>query len=780
MRKFILTGILVLAAVSNIMAASAVFEETQKSAKGGDVQAQVKLGQMYFRGENVAKDDKNALRWYKAAADKDYPEAQYLVGFMYENGFGVKKDVDIASQYYIAAAAKGNSDAQFALGNIYLAKEDIANATLWFNQARGSNHALANEAADEIVRQGQRSPLQKESDDLFLRAYGDSEAMFILGEKYQYAQAIEGDAIPDYTAAIYWYKLSAQKDYIPAMLRLGNIYQAGELFIKQDKKQAFTYFEQAANQNSVPAQLETARMYRDGDGTRRDLMKAFYWYGRAGVQGNAEGDYNVGLMYEQGLGVSKNYQMAFQYYQRSADKGNIRAKFRLGRMYQLGLYVPQNNAEAFTLFKEAADLGDATAQYEVGKTYKDGLLDVPKNDVEATRYLTRAASRGNLQAKTELDFMIAQGRILPSQTMEVNGPADTGIYSDNLDGIGAMNIEPLVPFEYTASRGNALAQYQLAKMYQNGLGSLAQSNLDAFKWFLASANGGYALAQLELGVLYERAARVNKTNQEKYNVNAVNWYTKAGNQGEVHSQLALGKIYDAGVPGVSSSPKQAIVWYTKAAMQGGPVGAEAQLLLTAIEAYQAEADRLAREAQRQNASSARKPIPARARPVARPEVRAKKPAPKLTAQQLLAQKAQNGDSEAQYQMGLKLYNPKSKKNNAKTEMEAFNWFQRSAASGNDKAIYALAVMYYRGDGIKEDPKRAFALYLEAANAGNLDAQKSIYLIFANGDPKIGVTKDPIEAAKWNKVEVSLQKVEQLKPAEKIDALNVISDVMVEN
>ncbi|MDR2708525.1 MAG: SEL1-like repeat protein [Elusimicrobiota bacterium] len=774
MRKILVSFITLLVFCINTFADSNL-DLTQKAAKDGDVQAQVKLGQMYFRGDEIKKDDKMAFRWFMAASQKDYPEAQYWVGYMYENGFGVSKDLDKASQYYMNAAAKGNSDAQFALGNIYLSREDITNASLWFDQARGSNNILAAEKSDEIARQAQRSDLQKDTDELFLRAYGDSEAMFLLGQKYQDAQVIEGDAIPDYNTAIYWYRLASQKGYIPALLRLGNIYQSGEIFIKSDPQKAFDYYIQAAEQNSVIAQLEIAHMFKIGFGTPVSLTRAFYWYSRAAAQGNAEGYYNVGLMFEEGLGIGKNYRRAFDYYLMAADKGHLKAKFRLGRMFQLGLGVHQNNAEAFTLFKQAADLGDITAQYEIGKIYKDALIGIAQNDVEAVRYLSRAASRGSLAAKTELDYMVAQGRVVPSQLMEaLSLRFDTGLYSDNPEVVGGLVIEALVPFEYSAQAGDIRAQYELARMYQRGVGGLPQSNLNAFKWFLKSAQGGYALAQLELGTLYERAAAVNQNNTRQYNIDAVMWYKRAAQQGNGLAQLNLGKIYDVGVEGVPGNALEAQQWYTKASLQSGPIANEAKLLLTALQGELAEVrafeeQAVAAAAKKQTSVAAKKPAPKKEIKKAAPKT--KKP----TAYDLLLQRAQKGDSQAQYELGLQLYNPKAKKPISKTDIEAFNWFTRSAAKGNANAKYALAVMYYRGDGVSEDPKKAFALFLDAGRAGNEDARKSLYYIFTYGDPKIGIDKDLDEAAKWAEIE----KTDQANSAQKIESLKVISDVLAD-
>ena len=74
---------------------------------------------MYQKGWGVVKNEKEAVKCYKAAADQGYAGAQYNVGCMYLNGRGVDKDLEKAFQYYKAAAAQGHAGAQHNLGCMY-------------------------------------------------------------------------------------------------------------------------------------------------------------------------------------------------------------------------------------------------------------------------------------------------------------------------------------------------------------------------------------------------------------------------------------------------------------------------------------------------------------------------------------------------------------------------------------------------------------------------------------------------------------------------------------
>lgn len=93
--------------------------ETRRSANQGDAGAQFNLGLMYFQGEGVAKNKREAMKWFRKAADQGDPDAQFNVGYMYNHGEGVRKNIAAAMEWYEKAASQGHSAAQNDLGLIY-------------------------------------------------------------------------------------------------------------------------------------------------------------------------------------------------------------------------------------------------------------------------------------------------------------------------------------------------------------------------------------------------------------------------------------------------------------------------------------------------------------------------------------------------------------------------------------------------------------------------------------------------------------------------------------
>jgi TPR repeat protein len=66
---------------------------------------------MYANGRGVREDDKQAVAWYRKAAEKGEPQGMNNLGLMYEHGQGVAQDNTQAVTWYRKAAALGNEDA---------------------------------------------------------------------------------------------------------------------------------------------------------------------------------------------------------------------------------------------------------------------------------------------------------------------------------------------------------------------------------------------------------------------------------------------------------------------------------------------------------------------------------------------------------------------------------------------------------------------------------------------------------------------------------------------
>ena len=85
----------------------------------GLVPAQYILGVMYAKGGRVPKDEAEAAKWYRKAAEQGDAKAQDQLGDMYAGGEGVASDTAEAAKWYRKAADQGNAWAQKKLGVLY-------------------------------------------------------------------------------------------------------------------------------------------------------------------------------------------------------------------------------------------------------------------------------------------------------------------------------------------------------------------------------------------------------------------------------------------------------------------------------------------------------------------------------------------------------------------------------------------------------------------------------------------------------------------------------------
>ena len=60
----------------------------RKAAEQGHALAQYNLGDCYYQGRGVAQDSKEAVKWFRKAAEQDYVLAQYRLAVYYFRGQG--------------------------------------------------------------------------------------------------------------------------------------------------------------------------------------------------------------------------------------------------------------------------------------------------------------------------------------------------------------------------------------------------------------------------------------------------------------------------------------------------------------------------------------------------------------------------------------------------------------------------------------------------------------------------------------------------------------------
>jgi formylglycine-generating enzyme required for sulfatase activity len=184
------------------------------------------VGVMYEGGRGVAKDDEQAVFWYRKAAEQGNADAQYSVGWMYENGRGVANDDAQAVFWYRKAAEQGNADAQYNLGWMYengrgVAKDD-EQAVVWYRKAAEQGNALARNNLGVMYAEGRGVANDDEQAvDWYRKAaeQGNADAQHNLGLMYENGRGVARDD----AQAVSWYRKAAERSNEDAKYKLGLI-----------------------------------------------------------------------------------------------------------------------------------------------------------------------------------------------------------------------------------------------------------------------------------------------------------------------------------------------------------------------------------------------------------------------------------------------------------------------------------------------------------------------------------------------------------------------------
>ncbi len=414
--------------------------------------ASVMLGECFYRGIGVERDDGVAKSFFDQAASEGNAEAQFFLARMYYYGdAGLLRNYDKAFELFQESAAHGSILAQNSLGAMYIdghgVEKDEVKAVEWFRKAAERGNAAAQDN---------------------------------LGAKYANGHGVEKDEVK----AVEWYRKATEQGYAWAQNHLGYMYTNGR-GVEKDEATAVEWYRKAAEQGYANAQFNLGVMYDNGHGVEKDEAKAVKWYRKAAEQGNANAQTNLGWMYDNGRGVEKDEVKAVEWYRKAAEQGRADAQNYLGWMYEYGHEVEKDEVKAVEWYRKAAEQGDAGAQNNLGRMYDNGS-GVEKDDVTAVEWYRKAAEQGDSDAQYNLGVMYNNGR-----------------------GVEKDEVKAVEWYRKAAEQGHAWAQYSLGFMYNNGRG-IEKDEAKAVEWYRKAAEQGNSAALTNLGLMYENGTGVVK------------------------------------------------------------------------------------------------------------------------------------------------------------------------------------------------------------------------------------------------------------------------------
>ena len=151
--------LLLLAALLTFQSVNAFdFEKLKLKAEQGDPLIEYMLGTVYFHGlHGVLKNDTEAVKWFRKAADQGILQAQYDLGVMYANGDGVPENDAEAVNWYRKAADSGLVEAQYELARMYYygggVPENYVHAYVWLSMAKTDSQVLPASEPDFLKAQ---------------------------------------------------------------------------------------------------------------------------------------------------------------------------------------------------------------------------------------------------------------------------------------------------------------------------------------------------------------------------------------------------------------------------------------------------------------------------------------------------------------------------------------------------------------------------------------------------------------------------------------------------
>lgn len=436
----------------------------EDSAKLGNLNAQMKLAELYEYGYRTVKPDLNkSFSLYRKAANLGEKEAYAKVGEFLLTGKAGERNYPAALENFLKAARMGDAMSQFNAGYMYEkgvgCKRSIDRAMDLYEEAainglpkamiRLANHILKNLPKDER----DRKPMFTRAMKLFEDAarMGNEEAQLNLALLHDDPRGMA----PDKKKAIKWYTLAAEQGNSTARLNLGCIYFQGD-GVSQNYSKARDLFLMAAKSGNLMAKLNLGEIHLRGLGVPKDPKNAFHWFMRAAAGGSAYAQNVVGEMYLKGEGIKRNFKEAHKWFLLSARQNNPEAQFNLGTLYETGSGVTENIGKAILWYQKAAKLDNIGA--------KIALYQIKNKQKRRSAIKISEHARERMRIKEDSKSKFSQNATNPQQKTMGQTPEEAKILSQKakIEAAKAKSVvaqeQPIDPEErIVAERAKAQA-----------------------------------------------------------------------------------------------------------------------------------------------------------------------------------------------------------------------------------------------------------------------------------------------------------------------------------
>ncbi len=457
--------------------------------KKKDPHAQYLLGLRYEYGHGVKPSLKQAMSWYKRAAEKKHPAANFRIGYLYQNYW---REFDLeyleympkALKFYTIGAEGGNADALAAMGYCYTAgmgiKRNSSTAQACYEKCLliDASHAQANNNLANILLEQARKrkgaeagPLTAKALQLYEAASTQGLALASLNLAHEYKN---GTLVPaDQQKAYAYFEKAADQGSPDAHYLLGQIHEKGEGVPITLSEAAYHYRLAALDRHSI-ALDRLCEIYLASDSSLRDLDRGIFWLSLKAQQGNIFTTQTTLRRLGDVCMMKKDYATALKIFTDLLDNGweslQIIAAHRLSVLYENGWGVKKNTSKASRYRERARKAGNPPAMYDTALIYlREG------NEAKAIQLLTEASKKSHAPALFKLAMInFKNGTASEEQTNQlISKAADAGsdealitLATQTLEQKpGAPSIEDAIQFASRAVNiGNAQAGEILSKL----------------------------------------------------------------------------------------------------------------------------------------------------------------------------------------------------------------------------------------------------------------------------------------------------------------------------
>ncbi len=387
--------------------------EVTAIAEKGDLTAQHYLGYYHMMGIGGVTNQTEGVRWYRLAAEKEFPNSQNNLGLAYRFGQGVKRSCTTAVGLFESAARQGFLPALLNLSQMMRNDEYPGEK---YDELRKMFEQLAYSGDPKVQMQLGHFLLDMPGKVLEFKnaiywykkafAQGRRDACYYIG--YSYQRLHDGDSL-----APLWYQRGADLGDDSSKAALAWMLLTDKT-VKQGVQKALMIFSDLAEKGHRGAMFTMGRFYADENlpvlsPLPRDMAQALVWYRKAAEKEHTAAMEMLGQHLLEGSSSIENEREGVKWLIKAEATGTWSAKKRLAG---LALKRPELVPDGWGKIEEVALGGYAEFMSAMARRCGQGVA-MPRDDLQAAFWTLEASFRSYDNPWGDVKGIDGNGRLRP-------------------------------------------------------------------------------------------------------------------------------------------------------------------------------------------------------------------------------------------------------------------------------------------------------------------------------------------------------------------------------